>query len=325
VTRRPERSEQLSEAALIAKTGISRRALIRGRQQGLIPTIAPRRGLGRGRGTTPLEYPEIAVATINRLNELRRKDVEEKRWLLWLEGYPVRIGPDLADILHCLRVVTSQIKTLDDIETKIPAGLFKLANMSRNNPLRVIFRNVSDDDLRSLITMVTYVVLGIKLPLFDEPNPYPFQIFKRALGLPKEWQMPPGLLDVFPYMHEQIRTALVTATNDELEGARAACRLLSRLFDNPENWRRGAIVIAGTLLPWRPIKFSGLMWQSPIVRAATAGLVVLGIRMFKSALGDEAAHTFASIANGLHILFPEFGPSSSATDQFFDTGDNKER
>src|SRR5437762_8395908 len=74
VARKSKKSKQLSEAALIAKTGISRRALIRGRQQGLIPTIAPRRGLGRGRGTTPIEYPEIAVATINRLNQFRRKN-----------------------------------------------------------------------------------------------------------------------------------------------------------------------------------------------------------------------------------------------------------
>ena len=33
--------------------------------------------------------------------------------------------------------------------------------------------------------------------MFDEPNPYPFQVLKRALGLPREWQMPRGLFDVF--------------------------------------------------------------------------------------------------------------------------------
>jgi hypothetical protein len=308
MARRSEKSEGLSEATLIAKTGISPRALIRGRQQGLIPTIAPRRGLGRGRGTTPLEYPKIAISNINRLNQMPRKGVEEKRWVLWLEGYPVRIAPDLADTLDRLRIVTSKIKTLDDIETKIPASLWKPANIPRGNPLRVMFRGLSDADVNALATMVMCVGLGIKLPLFDEPNPYPFQVFKRAFGLPQDWPFPPGLLDAFPYMHEQIRTALLSATADELEGARAACRLMSRLLDNPENSRRGAIAIGGAAIPWRPIKLASLSWPSPVIRAATVGLTILGMRLFKSALGKDPALTFASIWSGLRIFFPEPGP-----------------
>jgi hypothetical protein len=141
--------------------------------------------------------------------------------------------------------------------------------------------------------------------VFDEPNPSPFQIFKRAFGLPKEWQLPPGLFDVFPYMHEQIKNALSTATVDELEGARSACRFLSRLLDNPENWRRGAIVVGGAPLPWRPIKLASLLWPSPVVRAGTAGLVILGMRRFKSALGEEAVAAIASIASEMSISWPE--------------------
>ena len=93
--RRQPEDKRLSEAALIAATGISRRKLIRWRQQGLIPTIEPRHGLGRGRGTTPLEYPLTAVATINRDKELSQtiRNVGERRWRLWLEGKPVRIAP----------------------------------------------------------------------------------------------------------------------------------------------------------------------------------------------------------------------------------------
>jgi len=85
--RKPE-DKRLSEAALIAATGISRRKLIRRRQQGLVPTIEPRHGLGRGRGTTALEYPLTAVATINRDKELSQtlRDLGERRWRLWLEG-----------------------------------------------------------------------------------------------------------------------------------------------------------------------------------------------------------------------------------------------
>jgi hypothetical protein len=306
--RRQPRAKRLSEAALIAATGISRRKLIRRRQQGLVPTIEPRHGLGRGRGTTPLEYPLTAVATIKRDNELSQtfRNIGERRWRLWLEGKPVRIAPDLADTLGRFRAVTSEMKTLSDIETKIPTSLWRPANMPRGHPLRTIFRGLGDANLRSLTTLLICVVLGIRLPLFDEPNPYPFQVLKRAFGLPKAWQMPPGLFDVFPYMHEQIKNALSTATADELEGARTVCRFLSRILDNPENWRRGAIVVGGAPLPWRPIKLASLMWLSQVVRAATAGLVILGIRRFKSALGEEAVAAIASIASEMSISWPDF-------------------
>ena len=305
--RRKPKDKRLSEAELIAITGISRRELTRRRQQGLILAIEPRHGLGRGRGTTSLEYPLTAIATIKRLNELSQtfKDVGERRWRLWLEGKPVRIAPDLADTLGQFKAVRSEIKTLSDIETKIPASVWKPANMPRGHPLRRILRGLGDDDLHSLTTLLICVALGIRLPMFDEPNPSPFQIFKRAFGLPKEWQMPPGLFDIFPYMHEQIKNALAKATADELEGARAACRLLSSLLDNPENWRRGAIVVGGAPLPWRPIKLASLMWQSPVVRAGTVGLIILGMRGFKSALGEEAMAAFTSIANEMSSSWPK--------------------
>ena len=306
--RRPE-DKRLSEAELIAATGISQRELTRRRQQGLILAIEPRHGLGHARGTTPLEYPLTAIATINRHNELSQtiKSVSERRWRLWLQCYPVRIAPDLADTLGRLRAVRSEIKTLSDIETKIPASLWKPTNLPRGHPLRTIFRDLSDDDLHSLTTLLISIVLGIRLPLFDDPNPSPFRIFKRAFGLPKEWQMPPGLFDVFPHMHEQIKNALATATADDLERARAACRFLSRVLDNPENWRRGAIVVGGAPLPWRLIKLFSLLWRSPVVRAAIAGLVILGMRGFKSALGEEAMAAFSSIASEMSISWPDSG------------------
>ena len=183
--RRPPEDKRLNEAALIAATGISRRKFIRRRQQGLIPTIEPRHGLGPGRGTTPIEYPLSAIATVNRLIELSEtfKDIGERRWRLWLEDRAVRIAPDLADTLGRLRAVASEIKSLSDIETKIlHVSVWTPPNMPRGHPLRTIFRGLSDNDLRSLTTMLICVVLGIRLPVFDEPNPYAFQVFKRAVG-----------------------------------------------------------------------------------------------------------------------------------------------
>jgi hypothetical protein len=303
---KPE-DKRLSEAALIAATGISPRKLIRWRQQGFTRPLEPRHGLGPGRGTTPLEYPLTAIATVIRLNELSQtiKSVAERRWRLWLEEHPVRIAPDLADTLGRFNAVRLEIKTLSDIETKIPASLWKPKNLPRGHPLRTAFRGLSDADLHSLTTLLICIVLGIRLPMFDEPNPSSFQIFKRAFGLPKEWQMPPGLFDAFPYMHEQIRNGLLKANADELEQTRAMCQFLSNILDNPENWRRGAIVVGGAPLPWRLIKLASLLWRSPLVRAATVGLIICGIRGFKSALGEGAVTAFASIVSEMSILWPE--------------------
>jgi hypothetical protein len=100
-------------------------------------------------------------------------------------------------------------------------------------------------------------------------------------------------------MHEQIKNGLASANADELECARAACDLLSRLLDNPENWGRG------TPLPWRAVKLASLLWRSPDVRAATVGLIVLGMRKSKPALGEEAVALFASIAGVTSALQAE--------------------
>jgi hypothetical protein len=308
VRQRSEEAESVCEEELIAATGISHRSLTRWRQQGLIPTIRGRHGRGPrgGRGTTGLRYPAVAVKIIHRIYELQKeyKGVEEWRWCLWIERYPVRIGPDLAGMLRQFKRLTSKIKTLDDIETKILPRL-KPAYMPRGHPLRLIFRDLSEEDLRAMTTLVFCVVLGIKLPLFDEPDPYPFRVFKRAFGLPTKLQFPPGLFAVLPFLYEQICNALSTASPDELAGARAVCRMLSRIFNNPKNWRRGAIVIAGAPLPWRVIKMVSLFWPSPLVRAGTVGLVIVGMRLFKRTFGIDAAAVFVTSASTVSIELPE--------------------
>jgi hypothetical protein len=305
--RRPQKPRVLDEAALIALTGISHRNLTRWRQQGLIQPLEPRRGRGYGRGTTPLRYSSVEVSKINRLKELRRefKKVGEWRWHLWLDGHRVRIAPDLAKTLDQFRTLTRKIKTLDDVETAISDSIWKPTDMPRSNSLRVIFRGLDRSELRSLTTMLFCVLLGIRLPLFDEPNPSPFQIFKRTFRLGKEWRMPPGLFDFFPYMHEQTKNALSSANADELEGAKAACRFLSRLLDNPENWRHSAIAVTDAPLPWETIKLASLMWRSPVARASIVGLIILAMRSSTSALGEEVVATLASIAREMRILSPE--------------------
>src|SRR4051812_37817925 len=123
--------ETLDEAALIAATGVSPRNLTRWRQQGLLVPTNSRRGLGRGLGTTPLEYPAVTVLTIERINALRQtfKRVDEWRWRLWLEGHPVRIAPALAATLGRMSASALNIKTLGDLETRAPARMWKPANL----------------------------------------------------------------------------------------------------------------------------------------------------------------------------------------------------
>jgi hypothetical protein len=59
-------ARRLSKAELLAGTGIKPRQLIHLRRLGIIEPVEPRHGLGDGggRGTTPIEYPSPAIATI---------------------------------------------------------------------------------------------------------------------------------------------------------------------------------------------------------------------------------------------------------------------
>jgi hypothetical protein len=320
VVRRHEESEILDEATLIALTGASHRNLTRWRQQGLIRPIELRHGRGAGHGTTPLKYSMAEVSKIKRLNELRRefKKVAEWRWRLWLEDYPgVRIAPDLADTLDQVRARVPKIRTVGDIEAMIPASFWKPIDLPRGNPLRAIFHGLNRNDLRSLTTMLICIVFGIRLPLFDEPNPLPFRIFKRTFGLPEEWEMPRGLFDVFPFMHEQIVNGLKKPAADNLEDAKAACQFLSRLLDDAKSRGRGAIVASDTSPPRRLIEFASLMWPSPVARATTVGILILLMRSLKSVFGKESPTVIASIAREVSTMLAGGRVVTPLHDQLF--------
>lgn len=304
---RSMKPERLSEAELIAETGVSRRNLTRWRQQGLVLPEEQRHGLGQGQGTTQLEYPAVAVAIIKRIIELRRnfKKVDEWRWRLWLEGYPVRIAPDLANALDRSRALATNIKTniksLDDIETKIFPVLWGLGNLPRGNPLRLIFRNFSQRELRSVMTMFICAFCGIRLPLLDEPNPSPFRSFKRAVGLPEEREMPPGSIDLYPDLLERVRNALSTATAAELDGARWACLFLSSLLDPGH----GAMAVRGAPLPSRSIEVANLMWPWLGLRAAVVGFIIFAMRNCNSEVREGAAAFIASVSGQASVLLPK--------------------
>jgi hypothetical protein len=185
-------SGNLREKDILNATGISRHTLKRRREQGLVLVASQSHGRGRGKGKTPLEYPPNSVATIRRLIEIlpQFRTIEECRWWLWCEGYSVRIAPDLADTLDQIQEAAQQINTLSDIETKIPASLLKPTNLPPGHLLRTIFRGLSDDYLHSLTALLICFCLGIKLPLFDEPNPNEFRVFKTRLRSSREMATP---------------------------------------------------------------------------------------------------------------------------------------
>jgi hypothetical protein len=313
--RRLEEAETLDEATLLARTGIYRRTLTRWRQQGLVLPAEPRHGRGPGLGTTPLRYLTSEVAKIHRLKQLRRefKKVSEWRWRLWLESYSVRIGPDLVNALSRFQILASRIKTLHDIETRISACLPNSADLPRGNPSRAIFDGLARREQRSLVTMVFCILLGVRLPLFDERNPPPFKVFKRVFGLPEDWEMPPGLFDIFPHMHRQILNALLGATPHELESAKAPCGLLSWLLDEPEVTISGAAAAGnGDPRTWRTVKLISSMWRSPALRAAIVGLAILGMRRFQSELLEQCTAALAAFASELGMLQPKPARSTAA-------------
>jgi hypothetical protein len=264
VVQQPEKPIWLSEAELVSLTGISHRNLTHSRQEGLIKAIEPRHGLGYGPGSTQLEYSNVEVFKINRLNEYRHefKNLFEWRWRLWLYDDPnVRIAPDLADTLDRegdrFRGA-GRIKNLDDVET-ICAGYWKSTDIPRGNLLRKTFKGLNREEMHAVMTMFFCILHGIRLP-FDRPNALPLQVFKCVFGLPEELQMPPDLFDVFPHAHEQIVQGLRTAEPRDLKGARKMCRFLDRVLDNPEISKRDAAIIAKVGVPEQAILFVASAW-----------------------------------------------------------------
>ena len=297
--------ERLSEATLLARTGVSRRSLTRYRQQGLILPSEPRRGLGRGPGSSGLQYSHTALSTAKRLEELKPefKKVFERRWRLWLEEHPVRIAVDLADTLKSISRRMSKIKTFAELEGKIYANLPMVTELPRGNPLRTIYHGLSRRDAHSLTTMCFCILLGIRLPLFDEPDPHPFKIYKRLFGLPNDWKMPAALFDIFPILHEQITNALGKASPEDLRVARAICQFLSRLIDAPGDWKSGTTVW-GAPVPSRLIEFAGVLWQSPETRAVIVGVIVLVLQGYWSAVGEDGFATLVSRLSEMYASPP---------------------
>jgi hypothetical protein len=230
----------LSEAELIAESGISRRNLIRWRGQGLVPKPNVMR---LGAAGTASYYPPIAVPMILRLYELQRetRDVDAWIWGLWLDDrdFPADIRAWTIAKLRSAQQVENQIKDFDDLECAVLA----MPKPGRNNPLRPMYGRVRTPSNRATL-MIWGIALGLGLTppssLYDRSQPV-FRTLKKAVGLPKNERVPDRELRVERMSLARLCEIITAASTMELEQVRQDCRTIARLASTAEAVDWGAV------------------------------------------------------------------------------------
>jgi len=227
----------LSEAELVAATGISARNLTRWRGQGLIPRP---KVIRLGAAGTASSYPPISVPMIKRLYELQReaRDVDAWIWGLWLDDhdFPADIRCWAVTTLAAAKDSIAPINDVDHLETAVAA----IPLAGRKSPLRRIYARVRrPSDRSSLIVWSLAVGIGITPPasLYDRSQPV-FQTLKKATGLPKRERLPDRELHIERMSFAHLVEIIAGATGIELEGTRQVCR------------RIAALAAAGELVDW---------------------------------------------------------------------------
>ena len=221
----------------------------------------------------------------------------------------MRIAPDLAKTLGRVRAlvlnIKTNIKTLDDIETKILAHLWGSSNLPRGNPLRADFSRpqsaraalADDDDYLHISRDQAAAVRRAESLAVSSLSSAPS-------GCRKSGKCRRVSSISTRTSSKGIRNALSTATPDELEGARWAC-FLSRFLTAPAIQRHDAIVVRGTPMPWRSVEVANLMWPWLSVRAAVVGFIIFAMRNCNSEVREDAAAAVASVSSQTSILLPK--------------------
>lgn len=230
----------LSEAELIAATGISRRNLIRWRGQGLVPKPKVVR---LGAAGTASYYPPIAMPMILRLYELQRdtRDVDAWIWGLWLDDrdFPADIRAWTIATLGSAQQIKNQIEDFDALESAVLA----MPKPGRNNPVRRMHARVrTTSDRASLMIWSIAVAIGMTPPasLYDRSQPV-FRTLKKTLGLPKTERLPDRELRVERMSLARLCEIITAASSMELEQARRDCRRIARLASTAEVVDWGAV------------------------------------------------------------------------------------
>jgi hypothetical protein len=224
----------ISEADVIAATGVSSRKLTQWRAQGIV--IGRRRYLGRGAGTTPCFYPPDTISLIKRLCELRRTVRDADWWIrqLWLVGFSVDPRK------WAIRRLRGDIKLVEGAgrervaEAAVRAAKAKLPG--KFGPARNIFDRVRKPaDRLAFFSWVAASFAGYEQQAsIRTAEPPIFDIVKKAIGIPRSALAPTleSNLDRLPVrLFLQI---LVTADDHELEQARRDWQGIARLTEAME-------------------------------------------------------------------------------------------
>jgi len=251
-------ADWISEAELAAAVDVSHRNLLNWRHHGLLPTPMIRH-LGVGVGNQAF-YPPITIAMVRRINELRRqtRDIDEWRWQLWLDAYPIDI------IKWCRQRLLTYAEIISDIGEKRFVETATRKPAKRSDPRRTFYRRLKAQGWFALMTWAINVAIGARPPqsLFD-PVSSPLASLARLLGPFASGLSPRDRLVGSPIEGAGVRQLLAVldeAEATELEKVREDCRALSRAAERRD--------LLGFIL--------SQMWRRPDVRAVfLAGLVAL--------------------------------------------------
>jgi hypothetical protein len=251
-------ADWISEAELVAAIDVSHRNLLNWRHHGLLPTPMIRH-LGVGVGNQAF-YPPITIAMVRRINELRRqtRDIDEWRWQLWLDAYPIDI------IKWCRQRLLTYAEVISKIDEKRFVETATRKPAKRSDPRRTFYRRLKAQGWPALMTWAVNVAIGARPPqsLFD-PASSPLAALARLLEPFSCRSSPRDALVGSPTEDAGVRRLMAVLDEvdaAELERVREDCRALSRAAERRD--------LLGFIL--------SQMWRRPDVRAVLLpGLVAL--------------------------------------------------
>jgi hypothetical protein len=220
----------ISEADVIAATGVSSRNLTQWRAQGIV--VGRRRHLGRGEGTTPCFYPPDTVSLIKRLCELRRTVRDADHWIrqLWLEGFSTDIQK------WAIQRLRGELKLVEhagpDGVAEAALRAAKAKRPGASPAVRGIFNRVRKPaDRLAFFSWVAAAFAGYEQQAsIRAADPPIFDIALKAMGIPRSTLAPPKVdFDRLPV--RWFHRTLVTANHHELEQARRDWHGIARLTE----------------------------------------------------------------------------------------------
>jgi hypothetical protein len=159
-------ADWISEAELVAAIDVSHRNLLNWRHHDLLPTPMIRH-LGVGVGSQAF-YPPITIAMVRRINELRRqtRDMDEWRWRLWLDAYPIDI------VRWCRQRLLNYAEIISDTGEKLFIETATRKPAKRSDPRRTFYRRLKAQGWPALMTWAVNVAIGVRPPqsLYDSAS-----------------------------------------------------------------------------------------------------------------------------------------------------------